>query len=423
MHALLSRIWCGGLMVLAMSTAGCTDDVNLTSSGPTLTIDEEFTRIAQEVPGFGGYYYDDSGALNVVLTQPSLQLDAARELLSARRVEGSGSMVVQQGQYDFVELSRWRDRLDAEMLSSLIFTDVDEVRNRVAVGVSPAVRAELEAALARLLIPAAAVIIQESEPVQEHQTAYTYLHYRNRPLAGGLQIKRYSGGYCTLGFNVRRNGKLGFFTNTHCTNLNTVLYQGPWVSDRLGATTEDPAFWTGGSVVYNGSTYTCPQGNYCRFSDAAYTDYDDAVQSEAHLGYIFRTEQENAYTGGDPVGVAHLQIDNDKPFFRIVGKAYHVAVGERVHKVGQRTGWTSGKVTATCANSQNGNTRLFCQMWGGGAGYSGDSGSPVFRRVPGSDSDVELVGIYWGSAMSPIGSIEQDFGTLDVAAESASSGP
>jgi len=36
---------------------------------------------------------------------------------------------------------------------------------------------------------------------------------------------------------------------------------------------------------------------------------------------------------------------------------------------------------------------------------------------------VELVGSYWGSAMSPIGSIEQDFGPLDVAAEPDSGGP
>ncbi|SEM94967.1 hypothetical protein SAMN05444354_12692 [Stigmatella aurantiaca] len=428
MRTFVSCIGRGVLIVLLMSATGCMEheDPGADSSNPVLTIDEQFTRMARELPGFGGYYYDDSGVLNVVLTQPSRQRDAARALLSSYGLNGSGALAVQQGQYDFVELSRWRSRLDAEMLSRLVFTDVDEVRNRVAVGVSPAARAELVATMARLLIPAEAVIIQEAEPLQEHpSSSSSYLLYRNRPLAGGLQIKRYVDGFCTLGFNVRRNGKLGFFTNTHCTDVNTVLYQGPWVSDRLGATTEDPVFWTNSSAVYNGSTYTCPWGNYCRFSDAAYTPYDDAVQSEVSLGAIYRTQQENAYQGGDPypMGVAHLEIDNVNPFFRIVGKAYHVAVGETIHKMGQRTGWTSGTVTATCANSQNGNTRLFCQMWGGGMGYYGDSGSPVFRRVPGSELDVELVGLYWGSAISPIGSIEQDFGTLDVVADTTSSSP
>lgn len=410
----------GILAVLAMSAAGCAENVNPGVPGPALTIDEEFTRMAREVPGFGGYYYDGSGALNVVLTQPSLQSDAARALLSARQIRGSDTVRIQQGRYDFVELSQWRARLDAEQISGLVSTDVDEVRNRVVVGVSRADRGELVALLARLLIPEAAVIIEDEEPPQAHQTSYTYLHQQNRPLAGGLQIKRYSNGYiyfCTLSFSVRRNGKLGFFTNTHCTDVGTVHYQG---SPRIGVTTEDPVFWSNASAVYNGMTYTCSGTDVCRFSDAAYAEYDDSVQPQVKFGYIFRTTLENAYTGGVPTGIAPLEIDEAHPFFKIVGKAYDVVVGQQVHKMGQRTGWTSGAVTATCVNTRNGSTRLFCQMKGGGAGYDGDSGSPVFRRVPGSDSDVELVGVYWGSAMSPIGSIEQDFGPLDVVEDSQS---
>lgn len=420
MNAWLNCMWRGVSILLVMSMVGCQEG---NSPDPSLTIDEEFTRMAQEVPGFGGYYYDAAGALNVVLTQPSAQVEAVRAVLSARRIPGSERMITQQGQYDFAELSRWRARLDAEQLSDLISTDVDEVRNRIAVGMARADRGELVAALARLLIPEAAVLIEEAEPLQEHQTSYTYLREKNRPLAGGLQIKRYSNGYiyfCTLGFNVRRNGKLGFFTNTHCTNVGTVHHQG---SPRIGVTTEDPLFWSNASVVYDGSTYTCSGSSVCRFSDAAYAEYDDTVQSQVKFGYIFRTESENAYTGGTPIGIDHLKIDEAQPFFRIVGKAYHVAVGEKIHKMGQRTGWTSGLVTASCVNTRNGNTRLFCQMKGGGAGYDGDSGSPVFRRVPGSDLDVELVGLYWGSAMSPIGSIEQDFGPLDVAADPVITAP
>jgi hypothetical protein len=421
MNAMLKSPWRGVVIMLVVLAVGC--EGRESSSGPAPTIDEEFTRMAQEVPGFGGYYYDGAGVLNVVLTQPSLQTDAVRAALFARRVSGSDAMVVQPGQYDFVDLSRWRARLDAEPISGLVFTDVDEVRNRITVGMSHADRGELLAALARLLIPEAAVIIEHAEPPQEHQTSYTYLHWQNRPLAGGLQITRYLNNYiyfCTLGFNARKNGKLGFFTNTHCTNVGTVHYQG---YPRIGVTTEDPPFWSNASVDYVGSTYTCSGRDVCRFSDAAFVEYDAKVQPMVKFGHIFRTKSENAYAGGVPNGIDHLKIDEAHPFFRIVGKAYHVAVGEQIHKMGQRTGWTSGKITATCVNSRNGNTVLFCQMWGGGAGYDGDSGSPVFRRVPDSDSDVELVGLYWGSGMSPIGSIEQDFGPLDVAAEPASTGP
>lgn len=411
MNAWLNRIVCGVLWLLTMGAAGCTGGP---SSSPTLTIDEEFTRMAQEVPGFGGYYYDEAGDLNVVLTQPSVQAGAIRSALSARRIKGSDALVVQRGQFGFGDLSKWRARLDAEQIPGLVFTDVDEVRNRITVGMDRADRGELLAALARHLIPEAAVNIEDAETPQEHQTAYTYLHWQNRPLAGGLQISRYLDGYiyyCTLGFNARVNDKLGFFTNTHCTNVGTIHYQG---YPRIGVTTEDPLFWSNRSVEYDGVTYTCAGNEFCRFSDAAFAEYDAWVQPQVKFGYIFRTETENAYKGGVPSGIEHLKIDEAQPFFRIVGKAYHVAVGETVHKMGQRTGWTSGKVTATCVNSRNGNTRLFCQMWGGGMGYDGDSGSPVFRRVSGSDSDVELAGIYWGTGMSPIGSVEQDFGPLDV---------
>ena len=366
MNAWLSHVWRSVLLLWAVGAVGCADDFNPSAADgshgpgtnqeeerPALTIDEEFARIAQQVPGFGGYYYDESGALNVVLTQPSHQLDAVRVLLSAHRLRGSDTLRIQQGQYDFGDLSRWRDRLDAERMPSLVFTDVDEVRNRVAVGVSGAGREQLVATLARLLIPAEAVIIEDAEPPQEHQASYTYLNKKNRPIAGGLQLQRYSNGYyyyCTLGFNVRRNGKLGFFTNSHCANLNTIHSQG---GERIGVTTEDPPFWSNASVVYNGSTYTCSGNDVCRFSDAAYSEYDNGIQSMAKLGYIYRTKEENAYKGGEPTGIGPLEIDDARPFFRIVGKAYQVAVGERIHKMGQRTGWTSGRVTATCRTSTN----------------------------------------------------------------------
>ncbi len=419
MNAWRNRTSRGVLLLAALSAVGCGGSVE---SGPrggarTLTIDEEFSQLAREVPGFGGYYYDGEGALNVVLTQPTHQLDTMKALLSARGVRGSDTLVARQGRYDFGDLNQWRSRLEAESISGLVFTDVDEVNNRITLGLTRPDREAVAPLLARLLIPADAVDLEQAEANQEHQTAYTYVHQHNRPLAGGQQIKRASNGYlyfCTLGFNVRREGKSGFFTNTHCTNEGYVHSQG---SSRVGVTVEDPAFWSNDSQVYDGVTYTCSDSSVCRFSDAAYVEYDANVQASVKHGYIYRTEVENAYTGGAPSGIAPLKIDEAQPFFRIVGKAYHVAVGEKINKVGQRTGWTSGLVTKSCVTTINGSTRLFCQMKGGGAGYDGDSGSPVFRRVADSEQDVELVGLYWGSAMSPIGSIEQDFGPLDVVAD------
>ncbi|HEX2211370.1 MAG TPA: hypothetical protein VHG93_27040 [Longimicrobium sp.] len=436
----------GFVFAAAVLAAGCADRTSPAGPGegavmgsiaspvPGMTIDERFVQMAREIPGFGGYYRDPQGNLNVVLTNPDAQGEAARAALASVLRAGRGrGMIMRQGRFDFAQLQGWREKVDPAVLgiNGVAFTDVNEVTNRVEIGISDAsVRDRVRQAVSGLSIPPAAIELVDAEPAEEHAT----LRERVRPTTGGLKItwvadnaKTYQ---CTLGFSVLVAEKYGYFTNSHCTNdgVNTVHRQAG-SNSRIGAEVQDPArFPYGSTQTFNSVSYTCNSSNGCRFSDASRGVFDDSVQAQVKHGYIARTQTENEYQG------EHLDtlpsnykstmyvIDSSNPYFRIVGKANHVAVGDVIHKVGQKTGWTSGVVNRTCVNSVFDTTTKWCQLRKGVeptqlAGYNGDSGSPVFRRVPGSETDVELVGLYWGSAISPITNIERDMGmTFDVTA-------
>jgi len=63
----------------------------LSTSG-VLTLNDRFAQLADEVPGFGGLFYDENGRLTVFLTDPSTQ-DEARDGISRflrERVVGRG---------------------------------------------------------------------------------------------------------------------------------------------------------------------------------------------------------------------------------------------------------------------------------------------------------------------------------------------
>lgn len=436
--------WLRGGIVLAAAVfaAGCADrndpagPEKAAKRGATpsqtggMTIDERFVQLAREVPGFGGYYRDAAGNLNVVLTNPAAQGEAARAALAPVLESGRGrGMIMRQGGYDFAQLQGWREQVDPVVLGidGVVFTDVNEVTNRVEIGISDAAaRAHVRGAVSGLSIPRAALALVDAEAVEEHAS----LRNRVRPVSGGLQITRVISGddvsYCTLGVSVLVDGQYGYLTNSHCTQsgIGTVHRQ-DGSNDQIGVEVQDPARYANGTTeIFNGVSYPCSYTSGCRFSDASRGVYDDSVQTKVKFGYIARTLTENEYQGGDPdstvYGATVYTTDSNTPYFRIVGKANSVVVGDVVHKVGWRTGWTSGPVDRTCANVSNG---LRCQLGRGRDsdfatfGRGGDSGSPVFRRVPGSETDVELVGLYWGSFTSPIANIERDMGmTFDVTA-------
>jgi len=132
--------------------------------------DDPFAEVAQRVPAFGGMFFDDQGVLNVYLLDLS-QKEAVEEAIVT--VFGSelvqGSIRVLQGQYSFLQLAEWHNRMSTEVLGlpGVVLTDVDDAKNRLTIGVEELqrVQSQIEELLTRLGIPREAVIITETEPV------------------------------------------------------------------------------------------------------------------------------------------------------------------------------------------------------------------------------------------------------------------
>jgi hypothetical protein len=355
--------------------------------------DSHLVRLAEEVPGYGGHFYDEAGQLNIYMkgAVPMRTASALRSGLQPFGVDMEAQPVrMLAGQYTFAELDGMHQRASAVLgIGGVVYTDVDDMLNRLAIGVeNSAAAADVRNALDVLGVPAAAVVIRETEPIVPMQT----LRDRVRPVAGGLQIN-FPGFLCTLGFNVRspeRPNVHGFVTNSHCTNNrgtvdNTPYWQpsgsvaSPADPNFIGTEVHDLPFFTGGS---------CPAGRLCRWSDSAGGRYAPGINNI--FARIYRT------TG---VNTGSLAIDPANPMFTITAERPFPNIGDTMHKVGRTTGWTSGTVSQSCANTNVSGTNItmLCQEHVSGASgivAGGDSGSGVFDNVVGNN--VRLVGLLWG---------------------------
>jgi hypothetical protein len=421
------------LMLPLLAAACARDDTPVSPSTPPATpaqamqpelpgTDGEFVRLARQIPGFGGYWFDRDGSMNVTLTDPS-QESKVRALLEPvanlrrddRGGRGAASFRFHHADYDFVQLAGWHARLTPVLtVPGVVFTDADETANRIRIGIStPSARAAVEAEVARLNVPLAAVIVEHSAPVEPTVALSSYI----RPVIGGVGITRDIGGTCTLGFNAyyvnpywgAGVGTRVFFTADHCTATQgtvdgTVFSQG---GSRIGVELADPPMLT------NATYFSCPVGWQCRFSDVAAVRYDDGVSWT--LGGIAHT----AYWFGQTAGSTDANLSSS---FHINGGA-SLVVGAFVEKVGVTTGWTAGPIQKTCTNfSGTGNILILCQDFVDAYANNGDSGSPVFAS---SGSNAALYGIVWAKTtrydpstgttlfqfvFSNTGNIQRDFG-------------
>ena len=302
--------------------------------------------------------------------------------------------------YDWAQLERWLAQASAEVLAvpGGVFVDADEASNRVTVGVERGAAARIRGIVARLGIPEAAVVIEETEPIRFAAT----LRDRIRPVVGGVQIN-FPRFLCTLGFNAVRGGESSFITNSHCTNTQGGTEGTPYWQPlesvdpvQIGTEVDDPVYLTG--TGDNG----CPRGRRCRFSDASRAAYASGI--DFALGTIART-----------TGPNNRSIEISGTFD--IRKEGSASVGQTVNKIGRTTGWTQGLVTRTCVNTGvlGSNIVQLCQTFVAAGVAGGDSGSPVFLQ--GGSNNVTLVGILWGGSgstyvYSPISNIEQELGAL-----------
>jgi hypothetical protein len=135
------------------------------------TLDDILAEIAARVTGFGGLFLGQGGTLHIHLLDGRLARAAqgAIETFFGRERLPLGSIQVLPGQYSFLQLKDWHERMTPGVLElpGVILTDIDEAANRLRVGVeAPEQIGVVEAQLATLGIPLEAVLIEETEPIE-----------------------------------------------------------------------------------------------------------------------------------------------------------------------------------------------------------------------------------------------------------------
>ena len=183
--------------------------------------------------------------------------------------------------------------------------------------------------------------------------------------------------------------------------MNSRAFNQNAAGSQIGVETADPPLFTS---AQNGA---CPDGDTCRWSDAAFIKIDPNVRGR--LGLMAKSEHEFPYNGS----------------YTITSGGGPPICGEVLHKIGRSTGESSGEVNETCcdvnadwssiANAPSVVTML-CQGVADGEHSNGDSGGPVVRPL--GYYDAHLVGIEWGGpdsdeyGFSPLDNIESELGNL-----------
>lgn len=144
-----------------------------------------------------------------------------------------------------------------------------------------------------------------------------------------------------------------------------------------------------------------------------------------YVGRILRTVSQ---------GSGLKDVNQSRPYFTAIYSQDDVILGQQVDMIGITSGWTTGSVYNTCIdqlmNRELVMYQIRCAAQGGYNANSGDSGAPIFIRVPGhpeiqgselpgapfwTDEFVSLVGIHSGQAFnmhffSKLGRIKSDLG-------------
>lgn len=371
-------------------------------SGSIKTLDDELAELAAKVPGFGGMFKSEAGGRFIVHLAESSNTELATREIRAF-LGGKGEILpleFRQGTFDFRDLLSWRRQLERAFIDELVSGDVDEIINRVRIGlltqsaVDQAVR-ELES----LGIPKQAVVFE----VQEYLIPENYSNYY-RPVFGGLKVTisdpSVPARVCSLGYvalehwlstGVNTSGPRYVITSSHCTpfmgyNDYSTIGQ-PTLSSPIGTEFSDPPYFSSAQFP------DCPtSSNECRFSDAAMFKLSSNSTSVSSFG-TFGIHFWPGFWNWPYAGVQHSFWGN-----------------QPVGKVGHITGFTSGVVTQTCTTVSYPNTRpvqtdrLLCQYVGTYGSDPGDSGSPVFHSSGGfsSSNGAYITGIHVGRLPSDI---------------------
>lgn len=345
------------------------------------TLDDEFARIARDVvPGFAGRYLDESGAHVVLITDPSRSDEARAYVEDYRRSRGFApdQWTLRVVQYDAIELLGWKLAVRSLLARGLIVgLDIDEVNNRLTVGAVEPNMGNVAALVSGLGVPVEAFIVRPDRPSEFTAT----LQDRYRPVTPGYQIQNDNGATCTAGMNAYYAGERVLITASHCT-LNEfsspdfgIMYQNTDApGNRIGVELRDTP------------PYSCDPFGFaapCRWSDAAYIEYDDSVAwRRAGLARLM--------PGGLVDQSSYIPIDKG------ILSWNDIEVGMVIWVTGRTSGVKKANINNTCEDRSTGSpaVNLLCQVRAyKNTVQNGDSGGPVWY------GDTYFVGIVWGGGI------------------------
>jgi hypothetical protein len=298
-----------------------------------------------------------------------------------------------EGRFDFKEMYEvYRGALRASLpdVPTLVQTDIDEVRNRISVGVARAAdTARTRSILSQRGVPSEMLDIGVVHTPELNDLLTDYL----RPVPGGAALEvtfvwsPQTVRDCTNSFNLLHYPGQTYeppasarylITNSHCTvtwwdsDGAEVFQGGVTVASEYG----DPVGFTGSP---------CQFQKVCRYSDATLLAYHSGSDSDDTRVAFPTTEGSTSFT-------SHKTITwVDTPYY-----------GMSVHMIGQTSGRQVGNVIYTCIDvyGPGGATDkvLLCQNTALYLSDDGDSGAPVITLY--GDGSVSATGQHWGNYSS-----------------------
>jgi hypothetical protein len=386
--------------------------------------EQAFADLALKAPSSAGFYHDGLGGVVVQVRDAAHdavaldymhRLDASHSLHGQNLAKRASRIRVGRAQYTFWQLAAWRDLAFDNVLGvmdGVVSLDLDEVRNRVTIGITAdhlaRMRAQVREKLRSLGVDPGALAFKQAEQVHFDAAPATITSETSDPIAGGLamHIQNNDGGQylCTIGFAAQRNGVTGLVSASHCT------------SNTFNPDT-DPVFQLNTRQVATASVdpnaYTCGVFR-CRGADAAF--FSSTGIAPMGVGLIARTTAPNG--GGLGGGTGSLTLNQSQPYWYINAEENEsLYSGVRVDKLGATSGWTYGYVTATCADLLvvGPNSKLRCAYQADYVAQGGDSGGPVFVITDWQTSLVTFGGIHSGhdgsgAYFSKLARIKSDLG-------------
>lgn len=346
-------------------------------------IEDEILRLETELPGFGGFYFDENG--DVVAISVGVTPDVRVQGRVAEYIQASGSrfarsdgslpqVSIRRGDYAFSQLLDYLFKVRALLTreDDIVLLDADEQRNRLRLGIGSAGSLARAYDLARRAGFDTAALYLESVPEYPRATLGS-LRDKWRATFAGIQTKS-AGADCSMGFHVTDSvGTSYFLTAGHCTgNFNgpgaTVFYQNTaTTANQVGVEDVNPAWDTSGCL---------PTVTYCRLTDAALVRFDSPSFASKWVG--------QSSSVGSGSGSGNLLVGATYP----VATQGDAASGTTVYRTGRTTGSTVGAIVGTCVDvGPISNIYFYTEVYCGSevTAYSdaGDSGGPVYHwRIP-----------------------------------------